>query len=135
MKRCARSCPTIALRHWASHCGPRRARKSSRRLQPARAAAGFSLRQRGARVGNGSLFLFALAGLLFGSAVASARQTDKMPRADEPGTAPAAAKKPQPTISFAMDKKPWPQVMEWLAEQTGKTVIQTYNPTGSFTFT
>src|SRR5207253_10022304 len=33
-----------------------------------------------------------------------------------------------------MRDKPWPQVLEWLADQTGLPYIGAYKPTGTFTY-
>jgi type II secretory pathway component GspD/PulD (secretin) len=38
-------------------------------------------------------------------------------------------------IAFAMDSKPWKGVFEWISAQTGKPVINTTKPTGTFSFT
>jgi type II secretory pathway component GspD/PulD (secretin) len=46
-------------------------------------------------------------------------------------------RKPSPQgkrFSFEMRNKPWKDVLTWLTEVTGKPVITTFKPTGSFTF-
>lgn len=58
------------------------------------------------------------AGVLFAAAPAA-----------EPA-APNGAK----TIAFEMRNKPWPDVLEWLAEQSGLEVITSHKPTGTVTF-
>src|SRR5262245_14101647 len=37
-------------------------------------------------------------------------------------------------VAFSMDSKPWPSVFKWLAETTGKEVINQHKPPGTFTF-
>jgi type II secretory pathway component GspD/PulD (secretin) len=44
-------------------------------------------------------------------------------------------KEPERKIAFTMDGKPWKEVFRWLAEKTGKEVIDTYRPTGSLSVT
>jgi general secretion pathway protein D len=64
----------------------------------------------------------------------------KMTKADEPASAPAPkvetpAKPPLKPISFEMRDKPWSQVLEWLADQTGTPVLPSdVKPQGTFTF-
>jgi len=43
-------------------------------------------------------------------------------------------KKPEKRLVFNMDGKPWSDVFTWLAKQSGKPLITTVKPTGSFTF-
>jgi hypothetical protein len=38
------------------------------------------------------------------------------------------------TYTFEMRDKPWPQVIEWLAEVTGLKFVGTKKPTGSFNY-
>jgi hypothetical protein len=52
-----------------------------------------------------------------------------LPRRPEP--APAPGKR----FSFSMHNKPWTPVFAWLSEVTGKPVVTTFKPTGSFSFT
>jgi type II secretory pathway component GspD/PulD (secretin) len=37
-------------------------------------------------------------------------------------------------IAFSMDSKPWSGVFKWITDQTGKPVVSTFRPTGSFSF-
>ena len=55
-----------------------------------------------------------------------------------PGRAADPEKKdetPQKKYQFAMDGKPWSAVFKWLTDETGKEVINTTGPTGTFSFT
>src|SRR5947209_1421443 len=38
------------------------------------------------------------------------------------------------TLSFEFRNKPWPDVLEWLAEQSGLEVVTSQQPTGTVTF-
>ena len=54
-------------------------------------------------------------------------------------TRPAAAQppdKPEPkekTVSFVFEDKPWPQVLDWFAKESGLLLVTTTKPTGSLT--
>jgi type II secretory pathway component GspD/PulD (secretin) len=50
------------------------------------------------------------------------------------GKPETTAKEPEKTITFQMRNKPWNEVLEWLADQTGIPVSTDYHPTGTFTF-
>jgi type II secretory pathway component GspD/PulD (secretin) len=60
-----------------------------------------------------------------------------LPRMTGAGPAPGQRPGPGPgkRFSFEMRNKPWNQVFTWLTEATGKPVIVSPKPTGSFTFT
>ncbi|HZT78597.1 MAG TPA: secretin N-terminal domain-containing protein, partial [Gemmataceae bacterium] len=67
---------------------------------------------------------------------------DKSDKAAKPGEAAPmdkgnkpAEKPKEKTFAFAMDKKPWTQVLEWFADHTGLAFSGTETPTGTFTFT
>jgi type II secretion system protein D len=47
---------------------------------------------------------------------------------------PAAKAEPLKTYKFEMQNKPWPQVIQWLADITGLRFIGTKYPTGTFNF-
>jgi RNA polymerase sigma factor (sigma-70 family) len=74
------------------------------------------------------------------------RQAEAPPRADKPAEQPPRDKekdkgKPAPAPKpgekqyyFAMDNKPWGEVLQWLSEQTGLACVSASKPTGAFTF-
>jgi hypothetical protein len=51
----------------------------------------------------------------------------------EASSAPAPQPAPK-TFKFSMDNQAWSAVFAWLTEETGKPVVKTYCPTGTFTF-
>src|SRR5438105_836177 len=74
---------------------------------------------------------------------AGAAQPEKPGKKDDPPKAqparttdtPPAKKEAPKTYAFEMRAKPWPQVMEWLAEITGMPVVNSTGlPTGTFNF-
>src|SRR5437870_2632135 len=64
---------------------------------------------------------------------ATATKQVETPAKPAEATAPAA-KLGEKTVAFEMRDKPWSQVLEWLADQTGLAVSTVYKPTGTFTF-
>jgi len=63
---------------------------------------------------------------------------DSQPKPHDKPDRPEPKKDPRPEgkkIAFSMDSKPWKGVFEWVSSQTGKPVINTTKPTGTFTFT
>lgn len=74
-------------------------------------------------------WLCALTALAFAAATATPQTPPAAPKADA-AAAPAADKK----LRFEFRDKRWPEVLEWLSEQTGLPVITVQKPTGTFTF-
>ena len=50
----------------------------------------------------------------------------------QPAAQPAKAA-PEKTVSFAFEDKPWNQVIDWFAKESGLVFISTAKPTGSVT--
>ena len=86
------------------------------------------------RLGLAAVFLLAL-----GLWAAPASGED----AEKPGDKPPPAKADTPPkrterlkqYSFSFDNKPWQQVIEWFADQSGLAFSGPYKPTGTFSFT
>jgi type II secretory pathway component GspD/PulD (secretin) len=74
-----------------------------------------------------SLLALGLALMLSSSASAQQQQPAR-------GSVPAADKIGQKKVAFAMRNKPWGQVMEWLAKESGLPYYSISSPTGTFTY-
>jgi type II secretory pathway component GspD/PulD (secretin) len=73
------------------------------------------------------LLVLGLALMLSSSASAQQQQPAR-------GSVPAADKVGQKRVAFAMRNRPWPQVMEWLAKESGLPYDSISSPTGTFTY-